>query len=192
VRPPIGSRARQRKVVRRSCRKPCMISSPAVKLGIRRPVGLAQWVALAVGGLFAVWIFTVSLLMVLAETPSPFPVTEITKQKPYADFVGRECRVVADVRATAWNDFPDKAKILEISLMPPPGVKNRFVSYVTPLKPDQRVRIVSAWQQFGLVGFNRHYVVSVPDAGLPDGIPITMYMNADGVPDPRVCEPMNK
>jgi TonB family protein len=48
------------------------------------------------------------------------------------------------------------------------------------------------WQQFGLVGFNRHYVVSVPGAGLPDVIPITVYMNADGVPDPRVCEPVDK
>ena len=120
---------------------------PAVTLGFRRPVGLAQWVALAVGGLVAIWIFATSLLMVLAETPSPFPVTEITRQQPYVDFIGRECRVVADVRATAWNDFPDKAKILKVSLMPPPGVKNRFVSSVTPLKLSQRVRIVSAWQQ---------------------------------------------
>jgi hypothetical protein len=163
-----------------------------VKLGFRRPVGLAQWVAFVVVGLVAIWIFGVSLLMVLAETPSPFPVIEITRQQPYVDFIGRECRIVADVRATAWNDFPDKAKILRVTLMPSPGVKNRFVSSVTPLKLGQRVQIVSAWQQLGLFGFNRHYVVSVPGAGLPDGIPVTMYMSADGVPDPRVCEPVDK
>jgi hypothetical protein len=122
---------------------------------------------------------------------SPRP-TEITRRKPYIDFVGRECRVVTNVRAIAWNDYPDKAKILEITLTGPPGVKNRFVSYATPLKPGQTVRIVSAWQQFTLVGYNRHYAVSVPGAGLPDGIPITMYMNADGVPDSRVCEPVDK
>ena len=50
----------------------------------------------------------------------------------------------------------------------------------------------SARQQFGLVGFNRHYVVAVPGAGLPDGIPVTMFMNADGVPVPLVCEPVAK
>ena len=88
------------------------------------------------------WIFAVVLLMVLAESPSPFPVTEITQREPYADYVGRECRVVAHALATAWNDFPDKTKILEITLMAPPGIKNRFVSYATHLKPDQRTAMV--------------------------------------------------
>ena len=145
-------------------------------------------------GLAAVPVLFIILAMALAMggTPSPFPITEITHQKLYVEFVGRECRLVADVRAIAWNDFPDKAKILSISLMSPPWVKNRFVSYATPLTPGQRVRIVSAWQQFTLVGFSKHYVVSVPDAGLPDGIPVTMYMDGDGVPDPRVCEPVDK
>jgi|KBSMisStaDraftv2_1062788.scaffolds.fasta_scaffold505108_2 hypothetical protein len=169
-----------------------MLSSLAVKLGIPRPVGLAQWVAAVVCTLFVVYALLITVLMILAETPNPSPVTEISHQKPYADFVGRECRVVADVLATAWNDFPDKAKILSITLGPPPGYGNRFVSYQKPLKPDQRVRIVSAWQQFALFGFNRHYVVSVPGAGLPDGSPVTLYMNADGVPDPQVCEPVQK
>ena len=167
-----------------------MLSFRAVKLGIRRPFGRTEWVLFVVCGLAAVPVLFVVLSIALAMggTLSPSPITDISQQKPYIDFVGRECRVVADVRAIAWNDFPDKAKILQISLMAPPWVKNRFVSYETPLKPGQRVRIVSAWQQFALVGYNRHYVVSVPGAGLPDGIPVTMYMNDDGAPDPRVCE----
>ena len=74
--------------------------------------------------------------------------------------------------------------------MPPPGVDNRFVSYVTPLKPGQRVRIVSAWRRFALVEFSRYYVVSLPDAGLPKGIEITMAVNSDGVPDPLIYEPI--
>lgn len=96
---------------------------------------IAKWVALVACGLLAVSILLIVLAMILAETRDPFPVTEITHQKPYVDFVGRECRVVADVRATAWNDFPNKGKILSIALSGPPGVRNRFVSYVTPLKP---------------------------------------------------------
>ena len=132
------------------------------------------------------------MVLALGGTLNSSPLVEITQQKPYADFIGREYRVMADVRAIAWNDYPDKAKILVITLMPPPGFKNRFVSYETPLKPGQRVRIVSAWQQFGLVGYNRHYVVSVPGAGLPDGIPVEIHMNSGGVPDPQVCEPVDK
>jgi hypothetical protein len=80
-------------------------------------------------------------MLAMGGTGSPFPATEITHQKPYADFVGREYRVVSDVGAHAWNDFPDKAKIDAISLLPPPRVRSRFVSYVTPLKEGQRVRI---------------------------------------------------
>jgi hypothetical protein len=59
-------------------------------------------------------------------------------------------------------------------------------------EPGQRIRIVSAWRQFALFGFHRHYVVSVPGAGLPDGIPVTMNVQPDGVPDPRVYESMHK
>jgi hypothetical protein len=58
------------------------------------------------------------------------------------------------------------------------------------LKPGQRVRIVSAWRQFALVEFARHYVVSVPGAELPDRIPVKMYVSSDGVPDPLVYEPV--
>jgi len=117
---------------------------------------------------------------------------EVTHRTPYVDFVGREYRVVADVRALGWNDFPDKARILSISLISPPVVRNRFVSHETPLKLGQRIRIVSAWRQFAVFGFHKHYVVSVPGAGLPNGIEVTMDVESDGVPDPRVYEPMNK
>ena len=76
--------------------------------------------------------------------------------------------------------------------MQPPGVRNRFVSYVTPLQRGQRIRIVGAWRRLSLVGFSRHYVVSVPGAGLPEGIRITMAVNSDGIPDPRVYEPIDR
>ena len=54
--------------------------------------GLAKWVPLAVGGLLALGI--VLIVWGIAEYASPFPVVEITHQKPYAAFVGREYRVV--------------------------------------------------------------------------------------------------
>jgi hypothetical protein len=67
------------------------------------------------------------MILAFGGIRSPFPDTEITHQKPYADFVGREYRVVSDVSAYVWNDFPDKTTIVWISLIPPPGVRNRFV-----------------------------------------------------------------
>jgi len=77
-----------------------------------------------------------------------------------------------------------------ISLMPPPGIRNRFVSYVIPLQHGQRIRLVGAWREFP--SFARYYVVSVPGAGLPAGITITMAVNSDGIPDPGVYEPTEK
>jgi hypothetical protein len=66
-----------------------------------------------------------AIVLTVGGVRSLFPPTEITRQEPYSDFIGREYRVTSDVSAYAWNDFPDKTKILSISLMPPPGVRNR-------------------------------------------------------------------
>jgi hypothetical protein len=147
-----------------------------------------------VGGLFALAICwtVVMLILGIGGVMVPFPVTEISRQKPYVDYIGREYRVTSDVDALMWNDFPDKAKILSISLMPPPSVANRFVSFKKRLQPGQVVRVVGAQRQFDGFGFHREYVVLVPDAGLPGGIPVTIDTNSDGVLDPRVYEPISK
>src|SRR5262245_43697699 len=95
---------------------------------------LVKWSVLVGGGLLALVI-----ALGVGGVQVPWPPTETTEQKPYADFVGREYRVISSVSAYAWNDFPDKAKIQSFSLLAPSGVRNRFVSYVTPLQPGQRI-----------------------------------------------------
>lgn len=156
---------------------------------IRIVVSVMKWTGITGLGLLAI---VIVLGVGGVRLPFTYPDTEVTHEKPYSDFVGREYRVTGHVTALAWNDFPDKAKILSVSLMPPPGVRNRFVSYSIPLKLEQRVRIISAWRKFALVEFTNYYVVSVPGAGLPEGIPITMKVNSDGVPDPLVYEAIDK
>jgi hypothetical protein len=149
----------------------------------RMVVSIMMWIALTAFGLIAVVI-----MLAVGGVRSPFSDTEVTREKPFADFVGREYRVTGNVNALAWNDFPDKTKILVVSLMRSPGARNRFVSYRVPLKIGQRVRIVSAWRHFELVEFSNYYLVSAPGAGLPEGVPIRMHVNSDGVPDPLVYE----
>ena len=152
-------------------------------------ISVMKWTALAAFGLVA---GVILLGIGGVRLPFLFPSTDVTHEKPYADFVGREYRVKGHVTALAWNDFPDKTKILSLSLMPSPGARNRFVSYSIPLQQGQRIRIISAWRQFALVEFAYHYVVNVPGAGLPDGIPVTMKVSADGVPDPLIYEAIDK
>ena len=164
-----------------------MASSPPVRPRIRIIVSIAKWAVLAMCGLFLF-----AIMLGVGGVGPRSGGTEITHQQPFANFIDREYRVISDVSAYAWNDFPDKSKILVITLMPPPGVGNRFVSFRTPLKLGQRVRIVSAWRQFVLFEFFRYYKVSVPDAGLPDGIDIQMDVASDGVPDPLVYEPIDR
>jgi hypothetical protein len=156
---------------------------------IRMVLSILKRTVLAAFGLIAVLII---LGVGGVRLPFWFRSTDVSHEKPYADFVGREYRVTGQVSALAWNAFPDKAKILNVSLMPSPGARNRFVSYSIPLQPGQRVRIISAWRQFALVEFTYRYVVNVPGAGLPEAIPITMKVSADGVPDPLIYEPIDK
>lgn len=152
-------------------------------------ISVLKWMVFTAFGLF-----TVAIVLGVGGVRLPFwiPDTELTHQRPYADFVGREYRVTGHVSALAWNDFPNKTKILNVSLMPSPGARNRFVSYSVPLQLGQRIHIISAWRTFALVEFTYHYMVSIPGAGLPDGIPITMEVNADGVPDPLIYEEIER
>ena len=120
---------------------------------------------------------------------SPFPVTDISDRQPYANFIGREYRLTADLLAIAWNDFPDKEKILAVTLTPPPGTKNRFVSATVPVQRGRRLRIVAARQQWLFDGVGRWYVVSLPGVELPDG-PIKVWMNGEGIPDPAWFQPV--
>jgi len=152
--------------------------------------GIIAYTALAVAGLVALLVMVIALGM--SGLQSPFPPREITQRKPYAGFVGAEYRTVSDVIAHAWNDYPDKQKLLTITLYTPPGVANRFVSYRVPLQRGQTVRILSAWQQLQLFGYHRYYVVSVPGAGLPEGIPIKVSMDSEGRLDPKVYAPVAK
>lgn len=116
--------------------------------------------------------------------------TEMTNQKPYSDFIGRDYRVVGPVAALAWNDFPDKDKILVVSLTSPPGTQNRFVSYKIPLLRGQEIRILSAWRSLSLFHFSYYYLVSVPGVKLPEGVPIKMNVGPEGILDPSAYEDM--
>jgi hypothetical protein len=182
----------------------CDVSAPSVQTGLlqsseratetskedRVAVKFVKVVIFCAAGLVALPVILLMVAGVAMQVPAPK--TEITSRKPFADYIGREYRVVGSVSALAWNDFPDKDKLLSISLMSPPLVRNRYVSYSKPLKPGQTVRIVSAWRSLTLDGFIYKYGVRLPGAGLPEELATTMKVNAHGVPDPLVYEPIEK
>jgi hypothetical protein len=135
-------------------------------------------------------------LLTLAEIGMQIPAapaSEVTGQKPFADYVGREYRIIGDVRASAWNDFPDKHTLLAITLSSSDVlVGNRFVSFIRPLKRDQTVRLLSAWTGGTLAGLTHHYRVELPGAGMPDGVPVELGVTSDGIPNPTLYERIGK
>jgi hypothetical protein len=133
----------------------------------------------------ALAVLVVSIILGIAGYGPREPERDVSHEKPYSDFIGREYRVTGNISASAWNDYPNRVKILSITLSPSPGTRNRFVSTVTPLAVGQRLRILSARHSYTLLEIIRKYVVAVPGAGLPDGVPVTMTVTSDGTPDPR-------
>ncbi|MCG8686619.1 MAG: hypothetical protein MI892_17195 [Desulfobacterales bacterium] len=114
--------------------------------------------------------------------------TEVSLEEPFSNLIGQEFLVLGKVTALAWNDFPDKEKILVVSLTSPPGASNRFVSYRVPLQQGQKVLIQSAWKSFSLFESTYYYKVAVPGAGLPEGVPIQLDIDSDGIPNPLYYE----
>lgn len=152
---------------------------------IQMAISVIKWMTITALGLFGIVI-----VIGLGGYQIPFcpSDTEVTHEKPFSSFIGREYRVMGDVTALAWNDFPDKNKILVVSLTSPAGASNRFVSHRIPLQQGQKILILSAWRSFSLVEFTYYYLVSVPDAGLPEEIPTKLKIGSDGIPDPLVYE----
>ena len=154
---------------------------------MRKIILIFKWLLLSSIGILAILI-----VLGIGGVPIPIPVTELTYQPPFSDFIGHEYRVIAPVNAIFWNDFPDKEKILVVDLTPPPGTKNRFVSNSVPLPIGQKVRIVSAWRQIALFDLVKFYQVLIPGMEFPPGAPIKMNVNSDGIPDPLIYKPITQ
>jgi hypothetical protein len=149
----------------------------------RKVISVIKWVSLT-----ALVLFGIVIILGIGGYQIPFWPSdkEVSLEEPFSNFIGRELFVIGEVNALAWNDFPDKEKILVVSLTSPPGASNRFVSNRIPLQQGQRILIQSAWRSFSLIEFTYYYQVSVPGAGLPEGVPIQLDIGSDGIPNPLV------
>lgn len=152
---------------------------------IRLMKSLFKWTVFTAFGLFVIYI-------VIGLSGYQFPFwpedTEVTNVKPFSTYIGQEYQVTNHIKALAWNDFPDKEKILVVSLTPPPGVQNRFVSYSITLQPGQKLSILSAWRTLSLLKYSYYYLVSIQGTELPENIPIKMKVSSDGIPNPLFYE----
>jgi hypothetical protein len=102
---------------------------------------------------------------------------EITFTKPYADFIGREYRVITDdLHAYGVYDSLDSKKLIEITLIPGVGIGGPEIAFRKPVPKGQVIRILSAWQKSMLFERRIYYLVSVPNSELPQGVPIQVEL----------------
>jgi hypothetical protein len=69
------------------------------------------------GAIGAVAVGAILLTVAGAGMQIPARRADVTNRRPFVGFVGREYRVGGNVSALAWNGFPDKQRIVSISLM---------------------------------------------------------------------------
>jgi hypothetical protein len=75
---------------------------------VSRTGRVAKFVMFGAFGLVALGAILFTALGVAMQVPAPQ--TEVTNRQPFADYIGREYRVVGNVSALAWNDFPTRTQ----------------------------------------------------------------------------------
>jgi hypothetical protein len=110
--------------------------------------------------------------------------SDVSHLSPFSDYIGKELEVQGSADLVAWNDFPDKERILSYTVVCNSGYKNRFVSHVKPLKDGQKMVVQSAWKSFLLFETNYYYKVKLQDMDIPAEIDVKLNVGLDGKPNP--------
>jgi hypothetical protein len=109
--------------------------------------------------------------------------SDVSHLSPFSDYIGKELEVQGSADLIAWNDFPDKEKILSFTLVCNSGAKNRFVSYVKPLRDGQKMVVQSVWKSFLLFETRYYYKVKLKGLDIPAEIEVELSIGLDGKPN---------
>lgn len=126
-------------------------------------------------------------------------VDELTSTSPYADAVGTEYRVIAEVDAYGIYENLDKKVISYITLIPGVGISGPEVAFKKKIARGQRVKILSAWKEHRLLHSDVYYLIAFEnmDLELPHDTPIRIELSRgnEGVGvglNPRIYERLAK
>lgn len=122
---------------------------------------------------------------------------ELTFTSPYANIIGAEYRIVAEVNAYGIYKNMDRKEVSIITLIPGVGIAGPEVAFEKRIAKGQILRILSAWRERKLLSSDVYYLVEFRDADLPRGIPIRIELSrgnegVDAGLNPRVYEKLAK
>lgn len=114
------------------------------------------------------------LLTVLSGCTKPI---DLTLTNPYAQIVGTEYRIVAEVDAYGIYEDLDKKVISYITLIPGVGIGGPEVAFRKRIAKGQKIKISSAWRERKFLYNDIYYVIALQDADLPRGIQVRIDLS---------------
>jgi len=136
----------------------------------------------------------VCIILIAASSACGKPaVDELTFTRPYANFIGAEYRLVAQVIAHGiYENLDHRVAPSYIVLTAGVGFTGPEVAFRRPIAKGQTIKILSAWRAHSLLYSHDYYVVAFPDTDLPRDvhvrIGITGNVGVDAGLDPGIYE----
>jgi hypothetical protein len=120
-------------------------------------------------------------------------VVEVTQTSPYAQAVGTEYRVIAEVDAYGIYENLDKKVISYITLIPGVGIGGPEVAFRKRIAKGQKITLLSAWRERKIIHSDVYYVIALQDADLPHDVQVRIELSRgnEGVNaelNPRIYE----
>lgn len=102
---------------------------------------------------------------------------ELTRTSPYAQIVGTEYRIVAEVDAYGIYEDLDKKVISYIELIPGVGIAGPEVAFRKRIAKGQKITVLSAWRERKLLYSDVYYVIALQGADLPPDIQVRIDLS---------------
>jgi hypothetical protein len=105
------------------------------------------------------------------------PDKELTFTSPYANFIGTEYRIVAEVNAYGIYENLDKKVVSFIDLIPGVGIAGPEVALKRRIAKGQIIKILSAWREYKLLYSDVYYSVALQDTDLPRDVQVRIELS---------------
>ena len=123
----------------------------------------------------------VCIMLIAASSACDKPaVDELTFTSPYANFIGAEYRVVAEVIAHGiYENLDQRVAPSYITLIPGVGFTGPEVAFRRPIAKGQNIKILSAWREHTLLYSRVYYLVTLQDTDLPRDVQVQIPLRGD-------------
>ena len=122
---------------------------------------------------------SICIILIAASSACVKPaVDELTFTSPYANFIGAEYRVVAEVNAYGiYENLDQRVAPSYITLIPGVGIAGPEVAFKRRIAKGQNIKILSAWREHTLLYNRVYYLVTSQDTDLPRDVQVQIELS---------------